>query len=274
MPVDYHIHTRLCGHAEGELEEYVSQARARGLEEMGFSDHLPLYHLEAGDGRRRRYAMDLDELDGYVREVERLAAGARAPVIRLGIEADYIPGREADLERLLRAYPFDYVIGSVHFIDDWAFDDPLYVEEYSRRDLDRLYERYFGLVAGAAATGLFDIIGHVDLIKKFGFFPAGDLEGLYAGTAVLLARAGVAVEVSTAGLRKPVGEIYPGKRLLSHCRQAGVPVTLGSDAHAPRQVAMDYAQALDLLAAVGYDQVAVFRQRKKTLRSIQPGSGR
>jgi histidinol-phosphatase (PHP family) len=231
--VDYHTHTARCSHATGAMERYVEHAIASGLTELGFSDHLYLYWLPP-DRRDPRLGMAEWELDFYVEDVERCRSRYASDVtIRLSIEADYIPNHEGHLERILAAYDWDYVIGSVHFLGDWGFDDSRYLGGYLDWDIDALYEHYFDVVGASAETGLFDTIGHADLVKKFGHRPHGDLSLHYACLAQRLARAGVCVEVNTAGLRKPVGAIYPHPDLLRACQMAGVAATLGADAHAP-----------------------------------------
>jgi histidinol-phosphatase (PHP family) len=265
-PVDYHLHTRLCGHASGELEEYLEQAVRLGIREVGFSDHLPLYFLPPGK-TIPDYAMGEEELPLYVEMVQNCAR--KFPLrVSLGIEADYVPGCEKKLAALLSRYPFDYVIGSVHFLDGWGFDNPAEMEEYSRRDLDRVYEEYFALVQQAALSGLFDIIAHPDLIKKFGFQPGLDLSPLYEETARAFRRAGVCAEVNSAGLRYPAGEIYPSLGLLKCFFKHGVPVTLGSDAHCPEQVGAGLPEALRLLREAGYREVTLFSARKRRILEI------
>lgn len=260
--VDYHIHTSRCGHAAGTMEQYVERALELGLAEMGFSDHIPLYFLPP-DRRGPGLAMAEEELPRYVEEVLRLRDRYPLIPIRLGIEADYYPGWEEELERILEPYPWDYVYGSIHFMGDWGFDDPRYVDRYQGWDMDELYARYFDLVRAAAATGLFDIMGHLDVIKKFGHRPTGDPARLFSDVAAALKAAGVAIEVSTAGLRKPVAELYPGPDLLAHCRLAGVPATIGSDAHRPTEVGMDFDRAVEALRAAGYGEVVRFQGRRR-----------
>ncbi len=259
---DYHIHTARCGHASGRMKEYIEQALARGLTEIGFADHVPMYWLAEGD-RDPELAMPESDLAGYVAEVERLRTAYPDISIKLGLEADYIPGYEDGLRRILEQYPFDYVLGSVHFIDGWGFDNPAYIGRYKTLDLGRLYRRYFELVQQAARSRLFDIMAHPDLIKKFGFAAGFDLNDLYDETAGIFAEAGVCVEVSTAGLRVPAGEIYPAEGFLRACRKYAVPVTTGSDAHLPGQVGHEFDRAVELLTRVGYSKIAVFKQRKK-----------
>src|SRR5688572_19152259 len=150
---DYHVHTARCGHAVGRMEEYVAQARAARLPEMGFSDHLYLYWLPLAE-RDPELAMGEAELDEYVEDVLRLRRSNPDLTIRLAIEADYIEGYQDELREILTRYPWDYVLGSVHFIDTWGFDDSRYLATYDEWDVDALYERYFELVMAAAESGL------------------------------------------------------------------------------------------------------------------------
>lgn len=267
MTCDYHIHTSRCGHARGEMRQYVEEARKKGLTEMGFADHVPMYWLP----RERRdpgLAMPEGDFPGYVAEVAELAGSSPGIDIRLGVEVDYIPGHEEEAAAILKGRPFDYVIGSVHFIDGWAFDSPHQLEEYGRREIGEVYREYFDLICRAAGTGLFDIMAHPDLVKKFGYRPGTGLGELYRQTARALARAGVCVEVNTAGLRWPAGEIYPSLEFLKICRTEGVPAVTGSDAHAPDQVGMAFGQARDLLLAAGYSEVVRFRGRRRMMVKI------
>jgi histidinol-phosphatase (PHP family) len=257
--VDYHMHTARCGHAEGRLEDYAVRALEVGLREIGFSDHLPLLHIKDAT-----LSMDLDELPLYVREVEGLRASFRDLPIRLGIEVDYLPETASRLPSLLEAHPFDYVMGSLHFVDGWAFDDPRNLGGYEGRDLYTLWERYFDLLGEAAESGLFDILAHPDLIKKFGFRPDADVRHFHEACLDRIAKTGVAVEVSTAGLRKPVKEIYPDEGFLRLCRERGIAVTLGSDANHPGEVGSDFEEALSLLRRVGYEELAVFSGRERS----------
>jgi histidinol-phosphatase (PHP family) len=273
--VDYHVHTARCGHASGAMERYVERAIEAGLSELGFSDHLFMYWLPA-DQRDPELGMAEWEHDFYIQDVERCRARYRSDItIRLSTEADFIPGHEGRLESILRSYDWDYVIGSVHFIDGWAFDDGRYVSRFAEWSIDDLYARYFDLVGASAETGLFDTIGHSDLVKKFGHRPASDQCAAYALLARRLRRSGVAVEVNSAGLRKPVGEIYPHPDLLAAMRAEGVPVTFGSDAHAPNEVAADLAAATALAQSVGYTEYVRYARRSRTALPLedQPTAG-
>lgn len=257
---DYHIHTARCGHAEGTMEQYVERALGLGLAEIGFSDHIPLYFFPP-ERRDPTLAMPEEQLPEYVESVLRLRDRYPQIPIRLGLEADYVPGHEEQLARILDPYPWDYVYGSVHFIGDWGFDDPKHVDRYTGWDMDALYRRYFDLIKGAAASGLFDLIGHLDVVKKFGHRPASDPTDLYREVVGTLKQAGLAIEVSTAGLRKPVGELYPAPALLAECARQGVPATLGSDSHKPSEVGIQFDRAIDALRAAGYSQIVRFQGR-------------
>ncbi len=245
---DYHTHTERCGHARGRAEEYVAAARDQGLSAIGVADHLPLAHEPDPDPS---LAMPLAELDDYVNEVGALKVEYPGFVL-LGVEADYLPASLEVTAALLGRLPLDYVVGSVHFLDGWGFDDPRYVEEYERRSVDEVYRQYLRLVGDAAETGLFDIIGHLDLVKKFGHRASADMTSEWEGLAARLKRAGVAVELNTAGLRKPVGELYPAPEVLKILGRFSVPLTFGSDAHCPDAVGRDFDQAVAAARTAGY----------------------
>lgn len=263
--IDLHMHTSRCGHAEGTLEAYVAAARAAGIATIAFTDHLPLpAEILARDPHAAEYAMPEDQLDAYVADVlavRELSAAAGGPEVLLGIEADLHPGNESHVRRLLEQHQFDIVLGSVHFVDGWAFDDPDRRDGYSEWDVRALWERYFDDLIAAAQTGLANVIGHADLVKKFGYVPEGDLAPLYERAASAFAAVGVAVEVNTAGLRKPCAELYPSARFLHALRAADVHVTTGSDAHTPAEVGAGLTEAREALLAAGYDRVTVFRNR-------------
>ncbi len=262
MLADFHIHTSRCGHASGQMVEYVREAEEVGLAQMGFSDHMPLLHKVDPS-----LSMSLTDLAAYVDEARDMAEIGWIPV-RVGIEADYVPGTEDEIEQILDSYRFDFVLGSVHFIDEWGFDDPRQLAGYEGRDPHEIYESYFGLVLDAARSGLFDVLAHPDLVKKFAILPPVDLRPYYEEVAKAAAENGLAIEVSTAGLRKPVHEIYPSRELLEICRREAVPVMLGSDAHAPGEVAYHFDDAIDLLESVGYTEISVFEQRQRSALSL------
>lgn len=255
--IDYHIHTKRCGHAKGEMGQYVERAIEAGLKEIGFSDHLPFFHRwDPG------YTMAPEELPRYVADVEGLRARYPKIRIKLGIEADYFPGEERQTETVLKTYPFDFVLGSVHFIDGWGFDIPEEEKNWEGKDVNRIYRDYFKLLRQAAEVGFFDIIGHTDLVKKFGHRPTEPLDGEIEKTAALFKKVGVAVEINTSGLRKPVREIYPALEILKVYRRYEIPIVFGSDAHAPEEVGGDFDKAIAHARAAGYSEALIYEKRR------------
>jgi len=244
------------------MEEYVEAAIAAGVREIGFSDHIPMY-WRTEEQADPTSAMAKGELEEYVTDVCRLQERYPEIPIRLGIEADYIPGYEAELQRILERYPWDYVLGSVHNIGDWDFDNPMKIAQYDQWEIGELYATFFELEVMAVRSGLFDIMTHLDLIKKFGHRPAYDLTPVYADLAGVIAEAGVAIELSTAGRRKPVGEDYPHPSLLRECARRGVPLILSSDSHHPREVAHCFADAREAALVAGFTQVVRFEKRRR-----------
>lgn len=255
--VDCHVHTARCGHGSGSVAEYVACARSRGLAGIALTEHLP---LPDDLDPVREYSMPLTELSAYRREVQ--AEMDDGIHVAVGVEADWLPGRLDYVREVLASQEWDIVLGSVHFLDSWAFDDPALVSEWDARDIDATWERYFDLLIDAACSGLFDVMAHPDLVKKFGHRPAGDPDLLYDEAARAFADAGVAAEVSTAGLRKPVNEIYPGDAFLHALKRHDVPLTIGSDAHAPGEVGYCFEDARSAVRRAGYDRVAWFQGRK------------
>jgi len=264
LPADLHMHSKLCGHAVGEIDEYVERAIELGLEGVGFSFHLPVTIPVT-----YKVNVTREELDFLATEIGRLRGkfGDRIPII-FGGEADYLPGNEKEVAALAAAYPFDYVIGSVHFIGDWAFDHPAETAGYDRWDRRKLYETYFGLVRDAVHTRLFDVVGHIDLIKKFGHRLEGDWPDIVEGLCCEMRRHDVSMEINTAGFDKPVGEQYASEAIVRQAFAAGVPILFGSDAHAPQQVGRYFRQAVELARKVGYTEYAWFQRRERTLRVI------
>lgn len=257
---DYHTHTARCGHAVGTAEEYVRAAMSKGVAALGIADHLPL--LPDPDPT---ISMDIGELGEYVEEVLELKK-AHPSFVLLGIEADYRPHTVADVKTLLESYPFDYVIGSVHHLGAWGIDDERQIAEYSGRDIDTVWAEYLELVGDAAESGLFTILGHLDLAKKFGFRPTRSLTAELDRLVERVAKAGVLVEINTAGLHKPVGEAYPAPDILRRLCAAGANVTFGSDAHRPSEVSRDFPLAAQLALEAGYSVFATL--------SPEPAGGR
>lgn len=254
----------MCRHGEGHIYEYVETAIERGIDEVGFAEHMPIPGLHDPDGR-----MSIEEFPIYLREIEDAKSQYSEISIRLGIEADFIPQYMEFVDKFLSEYPFDFVIGSVHFIDDWDFSHPDFIEKYHTFGIDETYKSYYKLLAEAASSGLFDVIGHFDQPKKFGHQPTTDLTQYVENALTIIREKDLALDVNTAGIRKPVGEIYPSEDILRRANKLGIPVILGSDAHRPQDVGSHFSEARALLLATGYEQQCAFRNRTRMLFPIE-----
>jgi histidinol-phosphatase (PHP family) len=274
MLTDYHLHLRpdeLAATPEqyftpANVERYREAAAERGIAELGVSEHVYRFRQALEIWRHPLWVeFAHDDLDAYCQFVRERSD------LRLGIEADFVPGAEDRTANLLEARDFDYVVGSVHFIRDQSIDTEEYGVWGNEHSAEQIWRRYFELLGEAARSGLFDILAHPDLVKVWGKdrpLPEGDLRRYYEPAIEAIAESGIAVEVSTAGLRKRVRELYPAPAFLAMCLEAGAPVALSSDAHRPREVGADYDQALALLAELGVEELCVFERRTRRLEPI------
>jgi histidinol-phosphatase (PHP family) len=246
--IDYHLHVVAHGDRPMTVENilaYCEVAGERGIRQMGITEH-------------DRYLEDID-LAAF-QEARELSHDVD---LRLGIEIDFVPGKEEEMDRFATALPYDYVIGSVHRVEGEEVDHPDHKEIYEKWDTYDLYEAYYENVRKAALSGRFDVLGHPDLIKIFRRFPEKDITGVLEETADAVAESGIVVDVNAAGLRKPIGEIYPSRDFLEMFHRRGVPVILSSDAHAPQDVAAGYDRSLELVRGVGYREVVTFRNGER-----------
>jgi len=270
---DYHLHLR-PDESGTESEEYFTDANvgryleaaeAAGVAELGVSEHVYRFRDALAIWRHRFWEQQArDDLTAYCEFVRRTP-------LRLGIEMDFVPGAEDKIASLVDAHDFDYVVGSVHFVGDVAVDHDGFDAWEATGDPDKVWSRYFAMLAEAARSGLFDILAHPDLVKVWGRgrpTPQRDLRFFYEPAVEAIAESGIAVEVSTAGLRKPVGEIYPSPALAEMCVDAGVPFALSSDAHVPDQVGFRYDAAREFLDDLGVDEIAVFERRERRLEPV------
>ncbi|HEX7289576.1 MAG TPA: histidinol-phosphatase [Conexibacter sp.] len=274
MLTDYHVHLRPDGagtlaadyFTPANVERYRAAAEERGIAELGCSEHIYRFS-QALDVWQHPFWREnaVDDLDEYV-------GFAREQGLKVGVEADFVPGREDRIANLLDGRDWDYVIGSVHFVGDEAVDHPDW-DVWSARSVDpeKVWRRYFEWLGEAARSGLFDILAHPDLVKVWGGErprPDGDLRRFYELAIEGIAESGIAIEVSTAGLRKPVGERYPAEPFLGMCLEAGCPVALDSDAHVPEHVGFEYASTIEWLARQGVRELCVFDGRERRLEPI------
>ncbi|NNC90236.1 MAG: histidinol-phosphatase [Akkermansiaceae bacterium] len=264
MPADYHSHTPLCRHAEGTPGEYVEAAVAAGLLEYGISDHAPT--PEPFDDWRMA-AEELPQYLDWIAEAREHAAG-RLPV-RAGLECDWLPGCGPWIEELAGRSDWDYLIGSVHYLGgDWDFDNPKWLGRWAETDVEEAWSRYWETYAAMASSGLFDILGHPDLIKKFGFRPGGDLARFYDPAVEAIAASGGAIELNTAGWHKPCGEQYPSAGFLRRAAAAGIPLVISSDAHAPGELGRDFDKGVALALESGFRETVLFAGRGRRVTAL------
>ncbi len=253
MIVDLHNHTILCNHAEGTIEEYIERAVSQGVNIYGFSDHAPMNFDE-------KYRMSFEDMKKYESDILEIKERFKDKIdIRLGYEVDYLPGYMDS--RVLNAN-VDYLIGSVHFIDGWGFDNPEFIGRYEKMDIDEIWQKYFDAVENMAKERLFDIVGHLDLIKVFKFMPNRSIDEIAKGALDAIAESGMSIEINSAGLRKPIKEPYPSLILLKMARDRDIPITFGSDAHSPDQVGYGREEAYKLAKEAGYGRAAIFKNRE------------
>lgn len=273
MLTDYHLHMRpdeedatAAAHFTAEnVDRYLVAAEEAGISELGCSEHVYRFTQSLDLWRHpwfERWARD--DLDAYVEFL-------RDSPLRAGIECDFIPGAEDRTATMLEARAFDYVVGSVHFVGEHAVDADEFGIWDRDGDPDRIWRRYFEMIAELARSGLFDILAHPDLVKVWGSarpLPDRDPRFYYEGAVEAIAETGIAVEVSTAGLRKPVGEIYPSPAFAEMCVEAGASFALSSDAHTPQQVGFGYEKALEFLDGLGVGEICVFEGRRRRLAPL------
>jgi histidinol-phosphatase (PHP family) len=275
MLTDYHLHLRPddAGTAasdyftEENVERYLEAAREAGVGEIGVAEHVYRFR-QALEIWRHPFWIEqaVDDLGAYCEFV-------RSTPLRLGIECDFVPGAEDRTATLLESHDFDYVVGSVHFIGEGAgaVDHEDWDVWTTRGDPDDVWRRYFETLAEAARSGLFDILAHPDLVKVWGEArpaPARDPRHYYEPAIEAIAESGVAVEVSTAGLRKPAREIYPAPAFAELCVEAGASFALSSDAHSPEHVGYEYARAVEFLEQFGVGEICAFERRERRLEPL------
>jgi histidinol-phosphatase (PHP family) len=264
LPADYHMHTWLCRHAVGEPVEYAARAQALGMKEIAFTDHSPMPKFFDN------WRMLFEDLGTYVEKVREAQRQFPNLVIRLAMEVDYFPGGEDWIRELTVMYPWDFLIGSVHYVSDtWAIDDPKDVHQWKGRDPYEVWEAYFERLAMAARSGLFEVIGHADLPKKFGVYPGRDCTVIFERFLEVARKSGVALDVNTAGLRKDCKEIYPSRQFMALAAARRVPITFGSDAHAPEEVGMAFDQAVRMVRELGYTHYSRFAGRQRLESPIE-----
>ncbi len=259
MRVSYHNHTHWSD-GKCSIEDQIAAARATGLDEVGISDH---FVLEPGGGQVE-WSMPLARLDGYVAEIQAASTGCEEITLRLGIEADYFPETVDQLRETLSRYPFDYVIGSVHYVDGFSIDG--HISDWqglTQGEIDETWRLYWKRIAEMAKSRVFDFAAHLDLPKKFGFRPAADLSKESDAALDAIAAADMAIEINTAGWSLPAREAYPSLELLRAARSRDIPLLINADAHTPKVLTRDFDRARGLAREAGYTSLVRYAARQR-----------
>jgi len=257
LRVDLHNHTTLCNHATGTTEEYIKKAIELGIDIFGFSEHAPMEF-------DKKYRLDISQKEFYEISVLKLKEKYKKDInILLGYEVDYLDGSYI-LDEVKNA-KVDYLIGSVHFLNKWGFDNPEFIGEYKNKDIDKIWEDYFEAVTAMVKTGYFDIVGHLDLIKVFKFLPNKDIKSIAYSTLKQIKKSGMVLEINSAGFRKPIKEQYPTSELLEVAYELDIPITFSSDAHSVDQVGLYYDRTTKIAKDIGYTSCVYIQDKSKII---------
>ena len=251
--VDLHNHTPLCNHANGSEEEFINEAIKKCIKYYGFADHAPMeFDYE--------YRMGFEDMPLYEKRIKNLKEKYKNKIeILLGYEVDFTPF----VDKRVLERDVDYLIGSVHFLDNWGFDNPEFIKEWEKRDVDDIYKEYFHLIEKMASSKMFNIVGHIDLVKVFGHKPTKNIKDIAKNALKAIKKADMAIEINTAGLRKPVKELYPSDELLDMILNENIDITFSSDAHSPNQVGFKLNETINKLKNLGLKEAVIFKNRKK-----------
>ena len=256
MIIDIHNHTPLCNHATGSIEEFTKNAIEKKIDIFGFSDHAPMKFDD-------KYRMNFEQMNQYEAQVLHVKEKYKSKIeILLGYEVDYIKGYID--ERITKA-SVDYLIGSVHFLNGWGFDNPEFIGEYKNQDIDKIWEDYFEAIKEMAKSNLFDIVGHIDLIKLFKYLPKKEIKIIAKNAIKAIKKANMVVEINGAGLRKPINEIYPSSDIMELLVDFDIPITFSSDAHKVEDISYKKDEILRYAKSFGYKKCAIFRKKEKIM---------
>ncbi|MDX1808759.1 MAG: histidinol-phosphatase [Sulfurospirillaceae bacterium] len=253
MIVDLHNHTVLCKHAEGSIEEYVQAAIKNNIAVFGFSDHAPMKFDQ-------KHRMNFEDMSSYEKSVLDIKEKYKDQIqILLAYEVDFVNGL---IDESVLKSKVDYLIGSVHFIDKWGFDNPEFIGEYKHRNIDKIWEEYFEAIRLMAKSNLFDIVGHIDLIKIFNFLPKKEIKLIAHDAIKEIKKSNMVVELNSAGFRKPIQELYPSMDIFELLAEYDIPITFSSDAHKVEHINYKKEEAMQIARELGYKKCAIFENRE------------
>jgi histidinol-phosphatase (PHP family) len=274
MKIDIHNHTSRCNHATGTMQSYIKQAILKDISVYGFSCHAPIRQGVDPDNR-----MSVGDIHDYLHDIKTLQKKHQDCItITSGFEVDFLSG-DFLYDEVLNS-SVDYLIGSVHFIPQsnekyslfnpkfWGFDNPEFIGQYKKMDIDQIWQNYFDVVEQMAKTQKFDIAGHLDLIKIFGFLPTKNPKDIAYKAIKQIKKSHMSVEINSAGLRKPIGEQYPSRDLLGLCFDMDIPITFGSDAHKTDDINSGYDICVKLAKSVGYVKAVYYKNKQKIFVEI------
>jgi len=261
--IDYHNHTKLCKHAEGELSQYVEQAISLGITEMAFTDHMPLpYNFDIA------HRMSEKEMDVYIEWVRQ--AQSRYPEIKIlfGIEADYYEGFEKYTEKYLNQYDFDLVIMSIHFMKNWPEGNWVFNYDFPEKSFEDVYTEYLQAIMNGLRTGLYDVVGHLDIVKTPNQSMTQLVPDELSKVMKEIKTQNMVLEINSSGFRKKVEEPYPELKMFDIIKENNIAICVGSDSHAPDQVGLEFDVLYETLQQKGFESLTHFEKRNPIVKPI------
>lgn len=258
--IDYHVHTQLCNHARGPMEAYIRQAITMGLKEMCFLDHLTMHDYG------KRLSMTPKEVPLYFQAVQQLKHKYRGKIkVKAGLELDFVPEYTDFFQTIVDTYSFDMIGSSLHFLGDMDIVTSKSDWKKGNLDIDYVYGLYFSQLDKMLDYNYFDVICHIDLIKKFGWKPSASFDKVFHKILLKIKKKNLAVEINTSGYEYPVNEVFPSPAIIRECYKLGINITIGSDSHKPESIGQHYDKVLPLLISAGYRQLTTFTKRKQKM---------
>lgn len=262
VKVNYHIHST---YSDGRttVAEYIQEAMRKGFDEIAFTEHLA---IRPGSLKKLYYSIDVSKIEDYVKEVRKVEKSSQGLTVKVGLEVDYFPGSEPLLKDIFGSNDLDFTMVGIHWIDEFCIDCKKYKRAFEiavkEEGFDKFYSKYLELLRRSVESGLFNVVAHFDVVRNSGFKPSEDFETDESMILESVRKLGMAVEVSSKGLRNPIGEAYPTRRILEGCRSLNIPITLSTDAHRLNEIDADYNYIVEYAKTMGYSELATFSKGK------------